>query len=152
MLNVSYAGCYDNGYGASKVRNHALTLTNKLEKIMEYSQRFRRVMVENLDYRECIEKYDGRETLFYCDPPYYGTRAMDWSKIQWKNLRNTLDGVEGKAMVSSYKCEEMDEIFDGWGCITLDRARNIDNVEDDDRVFVEEALYVNWKVPEQKVL
>lgn len=31
---------------------------------------FDEVVLENLGYSEAFEKYDGEDTVFYCDPPY----------------------------------------------------------------------------------
>jgi len=33
------------------------------------------VTIENLDWRDCLEKYDDPEGLFYLDPPYYEARC-----------------------------------------------------------------------------
>lgn len=37
------------------------------------ADRFRKVLIEHLPAIELIHKYDGPDTLFYCDPPYPGS-------------------------------------------------------------------------------
>jgi len=44
---------------------------NKLNNIHYYSRLLSSVTIENLDFRECVRKYDSEDTLFYFDPPWY---------------------------------------------------------------------------------
>src|ERR1051326_63543 len=41
-----------------------------VEGLSEIVQRLLRVQIENAPATEIISRYDSRETLFYCDPPY----------------------------------------------------------------------------------
>lgn len=59
-----------NGFGTSKVNNQATSFANKLERLEEFADRFDDVVLENLDWTEVLKKYDGPDTVFYCDPPY----------------------------------------------------------------------------------
>jgi DNA adenine methylase len=62
---------YFGGFSVSKSRNQAYTYQNQVERLRAFADRFRgQVVVENLDWREILEKYDGEDTLFYLDPPY----------------------------------------------------------------------------------
>jgi DNA adenine methylase len=45
-------------------------LKNAVAALPEFAKVWKRVQVENLDFRKCIEKYDRSTTLFYCDPPH----------------------------------------------------------------------------------
>ena len=41
-----------------------------------FAQRLLRVQIENAPAVEVVERYDSKETLFYCDPPYvHGSRG-----------------------------------------------------------------------------
>lgn len=42
----------------------AITNLNVLHRIWSS------IKLENLDWQECIKKYDSKKTVFYCDPPY----------------------------------------------------------------------------------
>jgi len=43
---------------------------NKIPKLQTLASRLRNVIIENLDYKKCILRYDSENTLFYMDPPY----------------------------------------------------------------------------------
>lgn len=61
-----------NGFATSKVTNEAQSYVNKIDRLAEFAERFDDVVLENLDWSDVLEKYDGEETVFYCDPPYVG--------------------------------------------------------------------------------
>jgi len=45
---------------------------NQKSNPQRIQERFSEVIVESLDYRNLLEKYDSENSLFYLDPPYYG--------------------------------------------------------------------------------
>jgi len=47
----------------------------------KWSQRLKRVTIENLDFEKLIKEYDKEISFFYCDPPYVGTESY------YKNVR-----------------------------------------------------------------
>lgn len=57
------------GFANSKVNNQAQGYANKIERLEEFATRFDDVVLENLYWNEVFEKYEGDETVFYCDPP-----------------------------------------------------------------------------------
>lgn len=74
-----------------------------------YSDRLRGVVIENLDWREMITRYDKSDTLFYFDPPYLlSTRAkqhgyaFDWKDEDHDHLLEALDSIQGKFFLSGY--------------------------------------------------
>jgi len=62
------------GWGGERLgRMHlsrAASTANRVDAIWRFVERLRLVQVENLDWRECIDKYDHEGALFYLDPPY----------------------------------------------------------------------------------
>lgn len=74
---VAFGGTYqyEPGFATSTTRNQARTYAGQVDRLEEFADRFREVVIENLDWRECIEKYDDPEGLFYLDPPYYEARC-----------------------------------------------------------------------------
>lgn len=74
-----------------------------------YSERLRGVIIENLDYRELLARYDKIDTVFYVDPPYLkSTRSRkhaykhDWELKDHVELCEILKSVKGKVLVSGY--------------------------------------------------
>jgi len=80
----------------------------RLSKIRD---RLKGVQIENLDFTECIKKYDNENTLFYLDPPYIldGNEyyKSDFTLKDHKNLRNLLMEIDGKFILSYYPTDEI---------------------------------------------
>lgn len=58
------------GYNGGKKRSSAKSYNQAIERLTEWQQRFNSVQIESLDFEKVIDRYDGNNTLFYCDPPY----------------------------------------------------------------------------------
>ncbi len=74
-----------------------------------YSNRLRGVIIENLDWREALSRYDKPDTLFYLDPPYLlETRTkkhaykFDWKDADHVELLAALPAIKGKFILSGY--------------------------------------------------
>ena len=74
-----------------------------------FANRLRGVIIENLDWRECIQRYDGPETIFYLDPPYLPSARskkhaykFDWTEADHEVLIQTLPTINGKFFLSGY--------------------------------------------------
>lgn len=74
-----------------------------------YAERLRGVIIENLDYREVIKRYDKPDTLFYFDPPYVeSTRTkkhaykFDWNDADHLELIELLPKINGRFVLSGY--------------------------------------------------
>lgn len=84
--------------------------------IMWINRRLRNVVIENLDFRECIPKYDSPGTLFYCDPPHFGVKSNEYyaagfSKSQHLALARLLMRCEGKWMVKYTDNETIRRVY-----------------------------------------
>ena len=96
---------------------------NSVEKLREVIQRLLRVQIENLPALEIIKKYDTEDTLFYCDAPYpeesrkskkcYAFEMTDDDHIELSEL---LHSIQGKAALSGYRCNLLDELYHDWNC------------------------------------
>lgn len=73
----------------------------KRPELQRFAVRFEDVVIENLDYRELLDKYDDEDTLFYFDPPYIGTEDLVQSEgFDHVEFAERLLGLEGKWLVS----------------------------------------------------
>jgi len=70
------------------------------QRIRETAERLQGVSIVNDDYADVIERYDSPETLFYCDPPYYGTEHYYSETMDHEELAESLESIEGDAIVS----------------------------------------------------
>jgi len=89
-----------------KYRCKVLIFMDKL-KHPKYREHFDKIsFIENLDFEDCIKKYDSLTTYFYLDPPYWKTENYysnhEFNINDHKRLANVLDNVKGNFSLSYY--------------------------------------------------
>jgi len=89
----------DFGYGTMGKAHLRRTV---LSAVRRCHKRLDGVYVENLDFADCIRRYDRPHTAFYCDPPYMETGGY---KIPFKNsdhgrLAHILRNIKGKFLLT----------------------------------------------------
>ena len=87
----------------------------------DIAMRLLRVQIENRPAIDLINLYDDDGTLFYCDPPYphdsrgdsksYGYEMTDPDHAE---LSKVLHRIRGKAAVSGYQCDLLNDLFSDW--------------------------------------
>ena len=122
-----------------------------VDRLPEIAQRLLRVQIENCPAINVIQRYDSKETLFYCDPPYphssrgdsnaYGYEMND---DEHRQLAKVLHEVEGRVALSSYRCRLMEELYGDWYCIE-EQTKNCHSVKSP-RI---ETLWVNYDVQKE---
>ena len=96
------------GYGKNK-KSSAKLFKKRVDLLPLMKDRWRDVHIENLDWREILEKYDGKNTLFYLDPPYVIESRVDtrydheMTDQDHKELIEKIQELEGKVMLSGYE-------------------------------------------------
>ena len=88
-------------------------LKYKLPRYIEY---FKRLEIENLDYKKLFQKYDtGANGFFYCDPIYRGYESYytnhNWSDDKHHELRDNLLNLKSNWCLSYYDFSEMKEWY-----------------------------------------
>lgn len=78
-------------------------------------QRLAGVYIECLPYQEFITRYDRPDTLFYLDPPYWGSESFYgkdfFSRADFDELANLLKEIKGKFIMSINDVPEIRRIF-----------------------------------------
>lgn len=97
---------------------------NAVEGLPEVHERLRRVVILNRDALDVIRQQDGKNTLFYLDPPYlHETRSttneygdFEMTEEQHRELLTTLVSIEGKFLLSAYPSQlyKEFELLYGW--------------------------------------
>lgn len=90
-----------------------LTLVPMLEAVHE---RLAGVTIECLPWQSFIPRYDTPETLFYLDPPYWGTEdfyGAPFARSEFEQLSQTLRDIKGRFLLSLNDVPAVREIF-GW--------------------------------------
>lgn len=98
-----------------KYKSKYLTFRDKLSK-PDWVKHFLKITdVENMDFQDVIEKYDGPNTYFYTDPPYWKTENYysnhDFDRNDHERLANCLKNIEGKFSLSYYDFVLLSEWF-----------------------------------------
>ncbi|WP_333000178.1 DNA adenine methylase [Vibrio vulnificus] len=105
-LGKQWSYCVDApaaGYSASVRKFHA-----GIERLSDVSHRIRRAQIENLPWKQAIQRYDRPETLFYLDPPYVpdtrinGKYEHEMTIEEHMDMVDSLLDIEGKAVLSGY--------------------------------------------------
>lgn len=76
----------------------------KLEPMLaDIHERLAGVIIEQLPYAEVIRRYDGPETLFYLDPPYWNCErdyGDGFAREDFERLAEQLSGIAGRFILS----------------------------------------------------
>ena len=117
IMKTSFAGkLIGPTFGYATTGRSGFNILDLEEKILEMHWRLAGVYIENLDYKDCIERYDRPHTLFYLDPPYYGTKDYRHNMVDqdYVDLAAILGGVKGRFILSLGDHERIREIFKGF--------------------------------------
>jgi DNA adenine methylase len=83
--------------------------------LVEIHERLAGVVIECLPWAEFIERYDSPTTLFYLDPPYWGSEADYgagvFARADFVKLATHLSEIAGKFMLSVNDVPEMRAVF-----------------------------------------
>jgi DNA adenine methylase len=138
----------DGGHG-NRLIGALKTLEQRLKPV---HARLRTVIIENLDWRECIERYDRPSTMMYLDPPYPGNKCnyahnmRTWEEHQ--QLAERLDRATCKWVLSSYDMPQIHNLFAGHTIMPVQAFSGM-NVEKNGsgRVVNREVLVMNFTPP-----
>ncbi|MCI0560665.1 MAG: DNA adenine methylase, partial [Nitrososphaera sp.] len=104
----------DGGHG-NRLAGALKTLKQRLVPI---HQRLSTVIIENLDWEECVNRYDRDGTVMYLDPPYPGNGANYRHNMrgddQHLRLAERLNRAKCLWILSSYDMPEVKSLFDGY--------------------------------------
>jgi len=124
------------------------------ERIRPVYQRLRTVIIENLDWRTCLDRYDRLGTVMYIDPPYpengcnYAHNMRDWDSH--RALAERLSQTQCKWILSSYDIPEIRAMFEAQHIVAVQSASGMRvKKHDTTRVINQEVLITNYAPPQQ---
>jgi DNA adenine methylase len=143
----------DGGHG-NRLIGALKTLRSRIEPV---HKRLSTVIVENLDWKDCIDRYDRPGTVMYIDPPYPGNKCnyahnmRDWEDHE--KLVKRLSKVECKWILSSYDNEEVRELFGQFSIMPVQSFSGM-RVEKNNtkRVQNNEVLILNFQLSNTPVM
>jgi len=99
-------------------------LSNLRERIIPVYNRLRTVIIEHLDWRECVDRYDKEPTVMYLDPPYPGNNCnYRFNLRRWSDHRELVERMaEAKAkwILTTYDLPELRELFASFHVTAVD--------------------------------
>lgn len=142
------------GYiGYTKGRNMCKTFRNAVEQLDEVGEIVKTWIIENLDYKSCIARFDSPATVFFVDAPYLQDRARQYYEHSFtlkdhKELADLLNNIRGKAMFCHHEYPEIDKLYAGWHKYTFrsfkGSSKTVSGIE---KPSVLEVLYCNFTPP-----
>ena len=102
-------------FGVATTAPPRLNLLRLEEDLSDAHLRLAGATIEHLDWAECIRRYDRPATLFYCDPPYWGTTGygVGFELAQYDRLAELARSIQGKMVISVNDIPEMRQAFGG---------------------------------------
>lgn len=105
-IQMSFSACLGKGWGRDKITNTASSrFENYRLRLPDVFSRLRGVYIACEDALECIRRWDGPDTLFYCDPPYPETDTghyKNYTRGDFQALVELAETCQGAFVVSSY--------------------------------------------------
>jgi len=158
LLHSGVNGIIGGGFSSGPSKNNASALKTSVDSLKIFAERFRRVIIENLDFEEVIKKYDDEDTLFYCDPPYLGVeRAREYylPKFEYRDhyrLSKVLRKIDGKFVLSYYSNPYVEDLYPRDEFIYLEKEvikRSVFAKGDKKKPKAKEILILNYEPKQQ---
>ncbi len=105
-------------FGSSPGLPGRFDVTKLGPRLEELHERLAGVVIERLPYAEFIARYDRADTLFYLDPPYFGSEddygAGVFAREDFARLAEQLRAIAGRFILSINDTPEIRVIFAGF--------------------------------------
>ncbi len=116
-------------FGIALDRPARFNLTTLEPMLEDVHQRLSGVVIECLEYNAFIDRYDRAGTLFYLDPPYWGSeddygKAM-FSRDDFAHLARQLRSLKGKALMSINDVAGIRDLFCGLHFLELETTYTV---------------------------
>lgn len=156
------------GWRVTKTTDPTQAWVNAIDLLGYFQERLRHVVLENLDWKEVLTKYDGRDTLFYLDPPYTmkersgGKAYRNETEASAQNvLMDFVRKCKGKVVLSGYANPLYDDFLKEWDRYILKVRSSAANSNANSMDRREEVIWVKpnsrvrpslWDTPVEELL
>lgn len=103
-------------FGTATTAPARLNLLRIEEDLSAAHLRLNGVFVEQLPWEACVTRYDRAHTLFFMDPPYWGTEGygVPFGLEQYDRMAELMRSIKGRAVVTVNDHPEMRRAFAGF--------------------------------------
>jgi DNA adenine methylase len=150
ILKMAFGGkggtaCSNFGYGTT---GRARFSRVSLSAVRRCSRRLDGVFVENLDFADCIRRYDRPHTFFYCDPPYIGTAGYraDFGRAEHEKLATILKNIKGRFLLSINDHPDARRLYKGFRIVPINTRYTVTRNKDAAALSRRELLITNYKI------
>ncbi len=139
----------DGGHG-NRLIGALKFLRKRIEPVYE---RLQKVIIENMDWKDCFARYDRDKTVMYVDPPYPGNNCNYLHNMRsWDDhcqLANHLHNSRCKWILSSYDIPEIHNLYKGYNIISVESYSGMRVKKNDtSRKLNKEVLITNFEPPQ----
>lgn len=117
LMKCGFGGKVVGGtFGTATTAKPRLNLTRLEEDLSAVHLRLHQVTIERQDWARCLQRYDRAHTLFFMDPPYWGTEGygVPFGLEQYDAMARAMREMKGKAIVTVNDVPEMRKAFAGF--------------------------------------
>jgi len=151
-VRQSWCGMRTHWAGAPSLtesRRHASELRNRGPQLLEVAARLNHVIIEWLDFRDLLPKYDVPGAFWYLDPPYVSATRVscgEYGEFEMSNedhvdLCNLARQLCGKVMLSGYDNEIYASLLGDWKVLRFNMATHVGKT--DVKTRREECAWLN---------
>jgi DNA adenine methylase len=127
------------------------------QRLYPVYERLRTVIIEDLKWEDCVDRYDRPKTFMYVDPPYpqngcnYKYNMQDWKDHRQLAIR--LAESRCKWILSSYDVPEMRQMYEGYNIIPIQSYSGMNAKKHSaERVLNREILIANFDTNSNELL
>lgn len=118
LQRLAYAGkVRGRSFGVDTGNAHAFDIRRLEPRLRRLHDRLAGTIIENLDWSDCLRVYGRAATLFYLDPPYWGSEddygSALFDRADFQRLADALESTEGRFLLSINDVPEVRTMF-GW--------------------------------------
>jgi len=124
---------------------------SKIKRIAErLEERLENVVITCRDYQR-MSDFDGADTLYYIDPPYFGTTQKGYGgSISSREFVPWVRSLKGKVIISHEMHKGFDRAFSSWNRTEIGYRVTSLSRSSKGRRRVMEYLYSNYELPTRK--
>lgn len=116
LQNLAFGGKVSGqSFGVSPSSWHGFSAARMEARLRRLHDRLLDVIIENLDWSALITRYDRSGTLFYLDPPYWGSEddygAGVFPPSAFQALADQLRAIQGRFLLSINDVREIRDMF-----------------------------------------
>lgn len=132
LQKISFGGkVTGQSFGVQLLRGARFDI-EKVEPVLDaIHKRLAATVIENLNWPDFLKAYDSKQTLFYCDPPYFG--AEDYygeglfDRFQFSMMAAHFRRLDGKVIMSINDTPEMRKTFQDFNQIETSLTYSVSN-------------------------